>query len=353
MAIPGMSSKEIHDIILSANSRITQVSDEIDAFGEHIAHLSNIQEFQYEYAQEMWLRTPHSPQFMANDVILASPRANLQGNCQVYGTTVIPKVIREKNLFNLRSTSGYLYRTDAAAKVGNFRDNNYEMFLKHQSIQDRPFFTLLTNDFFKVPFDPEAPVFDLEVYIDTPIQAGNTFFNSIELHPHLPGSFVIEALQILENEDTGWETIATNLPGAPMRLMLERSYAMLAVILRIRMTEKVKGGWHFGLKHLHFFESDFDPASNIVFEVERPKHLRSIGSAITVQTPYGRRETTLAEMGAKLYIAYNNGIAEHEIHPSTLNSNNVILRNIKKFYVQMPVPVTGITSVFFHSIQER
>lgn len=358
MTIPGLNTQEVHDIITRSSQDMKDLKNEINNVGESLAHLSNIRNIQVEYSNMLLDRMQANPETKTNDYVLTNEKHNVIGNYEKFGTTIYRRTIRERNVFNIRSASGYFYRTDISSKIGNHRDEQYEEFLKHESIQKRPTFVRLSEKFFEGSVMGEEPEFIVEPFVDTEIQAGSTYFNTIQIHPHLPGSFNIVKIRVLENESDGWITINDDIiDGTSKRIILDRKYALLAVELHIKMKKSMKlegqDSWYFGLKHLYFFDTDYQENSDIIFEVEQPEFIHSIHEKITIQTPFERKETTLREMEAEVFAGLENGQVEHRIMTSNDYETNTILRNIKKFYVKMPVPKEGITSIYFHNIQLR
>ena len=353
--IPGLNSQKVHNIILNGEKQIVDAKNKVDQLHENMGHVYAIQQAQQSYAQSLLSRSVVDPAIQANDIVLANPKHQLSGKYHQFGTSIVPHVLRERNLFNLQSASGYLYRTDAGGKIDNHRNGVYEEYLKHESIQVRPFFQKMDET------GANECEFEVKAYINLENPIARSYFNSIQIHPHLPGTFVIDKIEVEEEEPDVWTTIAENVGSGPVRLVFDKQYDMRSVSFSIRMTEKVNDGFYFGLRHLYFFDTVYDPESYVVFEVERPNYIRSIGEMVTLNTPFERMNepVTLQSIGAKLYATMTNGALEHELQPSSGHVENAILRNIKKFYVRIPfdpnIDATkhGLTSVYFHSIQER
>lgn len=343
MSIPGISSGEAHSILLNTKNGNNKMLDDIKYVHDLIVHKHNIQRIQYDYAQMLLARiSPSNESNGRSDVVFANKENVVGGLYDEFGTTVYPKALTERNLFNISSQTGYLFRSDIEVRVGSHFDGNFEMFMKHETIQEKPFFTEFTTSGFFIEVSPLLPAF-----------GGSTVFNSVQIHPHLPGNSIIERIEVKEDISGDYIEVASKVPCCASRIMMTRNYNMVSVRLWIEIKEPINEAFFFGLKHLYFFSSHYDEDSEIIFSVERPNYIRSIHEKVSYTTPYGRFESTLRELGAKLYADYDFGQVRHELKPATDQEANVILRNIKKFYVKMPVPKTGISTFFFHSIQER
>ena len=89
-----------------------------------------------------------------------------------------------------------------------------------------------------------------------------------------------------------------------------------------------------------------------MFKVIKDKYIDWISEDIIIHDQNGRYETTCSEQNIKLYAEYNNGVFSFEIATSKGLTQNPIPRNIKEFWVSMPI-IRSINSIKFKEISTR
>lgn len=354
--IKKVTSKDLMDILEKSQQSITNLTDNVNIIQSEMEKrllvIKNIQEYnnnELESIKEILSNDQISD--MINKTIVISKSEIISGIYDKYGNTVHASFLKTPyDIFNFGSVAGKIFKNNVNVKVNETIKNEYANMLKDDSIEDKSvFFEEFDN-----------PNIKIEIEINPSDLLGATSFNVIDFLPFLSGSFNIEQIDIYTMQD--YQTKAT-LPSLTItnkinevgmnRLLLDKTKDLWKISFNIHINFRNSSNkYPFGLKHLYFLKADLNPNSNIVFKVKQDNYIDWISEDIIIHDQNGRYETTCTDQKIKLYMSCVSGVLSYEIDTSRGLSQNPLNRNIKEFYVSMPV-LKSINSIKFKEIKNR
>ena len=348
-----LNSKQIMDTMQAAQDSITQIDKDINYMKSGLAKrlelIRNVQSF--NSLQAMLLKESANGGEASNGrtkFLLA--KANVvNGIYDTYGLTVHPKFVKEPiNIFNIESAAGYIYKNNAKVYVDNVQREDLNDMLIEDSVAEKGIaFTQFDH-----------PDILLEIRLDEKDILGSTDFNIIEFLPYIPGSFTVKAISVyttqshLDNKIAPDFFISHDLNDfGASRIMIDQTRTLYRCVLAIHLNYKNEDGMYpFGMKHLYFLKGDYNQKSNIIFKASHGRYIDTIGENVRVLDQNGEYDSTCAAEGIKLYMDYDGYIPRYEIATSQGLIENPLTKNIKEFYVSMPVD-RSITSIEFTDIK--
>lgn len=340
------------DTMQEAQDSIAQIDKDISFMKSSLAKrlelIQNLQEFNAMQANLLKETGEHSASNGCTKFVLAKSDA-VNGIYDTYGLTVHPKFTREPiNIFNIDSQAGYIYKNNAGVYVDNVQRQDLEDMLVHDSIAEKGVaFTTF-----------DKPNITLEVKLDDKNEFGSTDFNIIELLPYIPGSFTVNAISVytLQSHRSGkvmpdFYIVKELKDFSAGRIMIDTTRSLYRCVFSITLNYKNSDGkYPFGMKHLYFLKGDYNKKSCIVFKANHRQYISTIGESIRVTDQNGEYDSTCAEEGIKLYMDYDGFEPRYEIATSQGLIENPLTKNIKEFYVSMPVD-RSITAIEFKDIK--
>ena len=356
--IPKLSSQELNDVMVKAQGAINEFNSQVKTLKQDASKKLEIIHYETQYAftrmQEIengnFVQEPNMP-------ILVNSK---DGEFSKYGNTVHAKFIKEPlNVFNLNiSGLGESYfRGDVKVLVNDVEKEEYLSILKHDSLPKTPFFDTFKDSKVKITVELN----NLSNLL------GPTRFNVIEFDSFLPGSYVIEHLNIYkftekgeidEQDSSNILTITLNKVGKT-RFVLPEKVNMYKVEFHIRVKENAEttnnGAKVFplGIKHIYFYDADFVKDSYIVAEIKADNNIAIVKDKIKVLTPLGEKVSTIPLEGIELYLDYENGALSFRIEPSTPDNRTEIARGTKKVYAKIPLNSLKSLIAIGFNIEER
>lgn len=286
-----------------------------------------------------------------NTIVLSNTQIE-SGIYDVYGTTVHSAFLKTPyDIFNFGSVTGKIFKDNANVKINNIVKEEYTNILMSDENINKQF----------VFEEYDTPDVKIEIEINPEDLLGSTGFNAIEFLPFIPGSFSINKIEIYTMQD--YQNNNTTIPSFTMtnnlqniganRLLMDKTRDLWKIVFNIYVNYKnLNGMYPFGLKHLYFLKGNFNPNSNVIFKVTKDNYIDTISEDIIMHDQNGKYETTCTEQGIKLYMSYMSGVLDYKIETSQGLTQNPINRNIKEFYVSMPI-LKSINSITFKSITTR
>lgn len=354
--IQKMSSKDIMDLLEESQNSIKDielnVNDMKSELEKRLSIIKNVQEYTQESIIDIKELLSDGLNDSVENIILLSQQENAEGLYDKYGSIIHPAFIKTPtNVFNFGTITGKIFKNNANVKINDTIKEEYTNMLMDDSITGK-----------SVTFEEfDEPNITIEIEINPSDLLGATDFNIIELLPYIPGSFDITGIKIFtmqdyqtNNPDVASLTIVNTIEevGAS-RIMIDKTRELWKFILDVHINfQNSNGKYPFGLKHLYFLKGDYNTESNIIFKVIKDKYIDWISEDIIIHDQNGRYETTCNEQNIKLYAEYNNGVFSFEIATSKGLTQNPIPRNIKEFWVSMPI-IRSINSIKFKEISTR
>jgi hypothetical protein len=347
-----LNSKQIMDIMQSAQDSISRIDKDVNymkaGLAKRLELIKNIQAFNSLQATILRDSANGGASSSARTKFLLA-RTEAQGIYDTFGFTVHPKFIKEPiNVFNISSSVGYIYKNNATVSIDGVQRQDMADMLIHDSIAEK-------GVAFACFDHPEILV---EVKVDENDVLGSTDFNIIELLPYIPGSFTIRAVSLYTMQSHKDGKIVPDFyimrdlrDFSASRVMIDKTRTLYRCVFSITLNYKNEDGMYpFGIKHLYFLKGEYNAASNIVFKASHGKYINTIGENIRVIDQNGEYESSCTEEGIKLYMDYSDGELKYEIPTSQGLIENPLSKNIKDFYVSMPVD-RSITSIEFTDIK--
>ena len=326
------STSEIMDIFNSATEKAEMLHKEIDSSKSKISKRINIVEQQLEYLTHQALTLNNRLGTSEGKIVFAD--ADKAGNFDQFGMTIHPRLLKTpRNLFNFKSTNGYLFRDNVYMLLNNDKSTELTESLKHDDIAGKEYYI----------DEYDSPELTLEVKADMSAVIGSMNFNVIEIAPFLPGSFNIESIDIYskDNINTPSHQLSNGMVNVGnQRIILTDKTEVARVVIKIRIIyQNSHGKYPFGLKHLYLLDADFDPASYIVVREDKKKEISYIYDNIVLKNQFGSDTTaSSSEYGIKYYASYDgNDTFEQELETSKSTDLSFVSINTKTVFVYIPL----------------
>lgn len=338
------SQESIHDLESKINAMNTQLV-------KQLAVISNTQEFALKQTQELKTLVADGYDNNAKSKIVFARADVAGGTFNLFGSSIHQAFVKEPtNVFNFGTTTGQIFKNNATVRINEKLDDSYKYMLMHDTIPGK-------NIMFE-EFDKSEITLQVEVNPDDLL--GATDFNIIEMLPYLPGSYDITSIRVYTMQDyrqgalTPSLTINNNIDDfGACRIMIDKTRSLWKCEFDITLNfRNAAGKYPFGLKHMYFLKGNYDPDSHIILKVTRDKFIDWISEKITIHDQNGIYETTCSEEKIELYMSYISGVLSLEIATSLGLGQNPIPKNIKEFYIKLPISCSMI-SMKFDTIKNR
>lgn len=249
------------------------------------------------------------------------------------------------NLFNLITSKGPLFRDNFFAAVNGNTSTDLKEALKHEEDTSK--------EIYLQEFDTD--VVKLEISLDGENILGSTDINMIEFAPLMPGTFDIQSIELTDLYDDKKITTVNSISEAGnIRIMLDEKVTLGKAAFTIKINNKNHNDkYAFGLRHIYFLEYNIDPASYIIAKVKTDKYIESISEEVFIHDQYGKHATTLSDLGANLFLTYDNGVLDYEIETSLNDDIRYLANNTKQLYLRFPLKYESVMSIEFSSITFR
>ena len=337
MAKYTLSSKDLTERLRSADVKIDEVKNKIEDIQRDLSQKINIihneETFASRKLEELYLYIEGGNHLGNNrkEKIVFGMDEPINKEYELFGGTVHPEFLRApKNVFNLTSRKGPLFRGNVVTYLNGVVDSNLKMALMQEgTIGKEPFFV-----------ESESDEVSIIVEVDRSALLGDTHFNMIELIPYLEGSFDIKSLDIRQINSPGEISMSVkdieNVTKG--RMMFDKKYELFSIEMTIKLNYKNESGLYpFGIHSLQFLDADFRSGSHVVCEIKRDQYIEYIGNNILIKTDQGMIESTLLDEGAQAYVSYSNGVLSGEVQISTDDIIYPIARNAKSLFVKIPL----------------
>lgn len=346
--IKKLTSEQFMNILEDAQDSISSTKEQVENIKSEIENrinlINNIEEYN-QYRIELLNRKEKSS---AKSGVLLIDSEDIAGNYSTCGITVHPEIKSSTNVMNFATPEGYIYKNNATVSMDNKEDTSYNAMLMDDSIQGKG-----------IAFDEfDSSEIKLTVTINPTELLGDTKTNVIELFPYLPGSFDINDVEVFTMQDykTDSKIIPTYSINQGMlsvgnsRIFLNEKLDVWKIIFNITLNYKNEAGkYPFGLKHLYLLNANLVSSSYVDVKVSADSTIKYISEDIIITDQYGERESTCADEGIKLYANNIGGELSYSIMTSKGITLNAMTKNIKEFYLHVPLD-RSIISVKFDNI---
>lgn len=354
MAIYKMSSKELMDVLDTAEQSVSNLRSSIGTIRQELDKklkiFSNAIEFSAETAGVLGEYLMQKDRSIPSTIVLGDAEI-VDGKYTKYGLNILPASAKHpNNIFNLMAATGPLFKNNATVYINGEIAPTQTGILMHEGIKDRP-------SCFEEYAEPDLT---LRIEINPNDMLGATACNTIELLPFIPGSFNILGIRFFSMRDyrNKAETPSITMDGTitnvgASRIVLPENIDLYACELDIRLRFKnAAEKYPFGLRHLYFLNCSYREDSHVVVKLSQDAYIDWISDDITIHDQSGMHITTCSNEGIKLYASYADGIFGAEILPTKGAIQNGIARNIRTIFVDIPVK-NSISSIRFAKIGTR
>lgn len=344
--IPQLSSKELNEILSTAQEQITEVDQKMQVAQADMEKKMNIIRYETDYTSQQFAKlaaglfTPDSGMMSLVNV--------QNGNFERYGIVAHGAMTKDMtNVFNLKiSGSGEIFfRNDIKASVNGVYSNTYQDMLKHESLDREIFFEEFSSPEIKLVIETE----------EASKMLGPTKFNIIEIDSFLNGSYDIQSMKIYTVNDEG-EIVATPDTYAypsvgKLRIVFptKRSFYKIEIVAKSKL-EYVKNErkvYPFGIKHIYFYDADFRSDSYAIIPIRRDSYIATIREDIRIRDVAGTRQSTLSDEGITVFADYANGVLDTQIYSTTSTQRNEIARNLSVIYAKVPLMSKALIGIGF------
>ncbi len=339
MAKHKLSSKEVMDIIYSADEKIGSFEENIKELREELLEKQKNNQIKASYANNLIDKKRNYCDPREHYYILAMPTIPKDKNANIYGRTMFPKVEKEIDLLNFYTNKGYVFRKDVSLYIDGENFEKAKECLKHKSLQR-----------FEYLDKKEESEFVLTIKVNED-RLHRSMLNAIAFKPSLPGSFEIKDIT-MGSRDKEQSIIKSGVKNAgSFMLLLEEEKPLEKINFYISLNDEME---YFGIEELRFLHLT-KKSESVILEIEKEDYFHSMSEDIYIETFDEVLETTLQAKSIVAYSEYQNGVLGHEITPSRGNKTQPIIRNIKSIFLEIPYETfkNGIESIRFKNIQTR
>lgn len=355
MSIAQVNSQSLMGLLENSKNRITALEQNAATMklnlDSRLSVIRNIIEYEQKQAIELKSMIDNG-RWIEQATKIVLPRADiLEGVYSQFGSTFHPKFLKDPtDVFNFKTVTGYSFKDQGVIMFNDIVKPRYKAALMHDTISGQD---ICFEEF-------TTPTLDISIKINPAELLGSTAFNVIELVPYIPGSFSIQSCQVysLQGYYMGETMAESNMPNTISnvgccRLLLDQTINLYELKLGIHINyQNSEGYFPFGIKHIYLLNAEMDKNSYAVLKISENKYIDTISEDITIVDQTGTVSTNCHDEGIELYQDWTNGIGIDSIATTKGLTNNPIPRDIKDFYVYLPIE-RSITSIQFNSINLR
>lgn len=336
MTIPVMSSKELNKIFKESRDMSYAVNEKINNIKSDISKKLTILKYETEHINK---KIDTIGTTMARDLSIIAFDHTSSGLYSDYGYSVHAKFSKSPiDLFNLKLSSGSsMFREDVAIGINDIYKDEYKSILMAENNVNK---TIVFEELF-------TDVATIDIELDRSNILGTSRFNMIEIDPYLYGAYDILNINIYSLDTAGAlkSEPDVSLNGfdkiGRTRIILPEKKKFYKITIDFKINFKsLKADqevYPFGLKHIYFYEADFNPNSFVIAELSSEDYVEYIYDDLKLYSTQGTIESTISEQQIEVYTDYIGNTLSGRIYPSTEAVKNRIAKNTKKLYIKIPL----------------
>ena len=359
--IKKMSSQEFNDILEETKDKIITINNDIYKMKNDMQNKIKVIKYNMEYFNSCLSQVNSTEKKEGSFIFLNN---NYKGLYESYGDYVHAAYKSTPiNLFNIIpiNTNKIHYTDETFVAINNIQNDQFKNILKSDSIEDKDIFfeeyiskeEIVTDNDTNISYLSKDNKINITITINKEKTYGISKFNIIEFDPYLMRSFDIETINIYDTSDTTPSYTLSNIQSDKQHIILDKKYLFNKVefiIIPKYYSEKDNNKIiPFGLNHIYFLLADFRNDSYIELPYFNENFIDYIDNKCILYTSKGEIETTLTELGIKIYLDKVNGILTTEQQPSS-NIKNTIVRNLNQIYFKVPLGNTSDVLTYNNSI---
>jgi hypothetical protein len=325
------TTSEVMDIFNEAYDDAKKIGQDIRDTKKVLSEKLELLSAQVEYMAGQVSLAGEQKGIVEEKIFLAD--ADKVGRYDQFGMTIHPKFVKDpRDLFNFKSTKGYLFKGNVVTKINGEEDLEYTECLKQDTVPSKKY---------KIKeYDDSNLVLTILPNLKAPL--GSLQFNMLEIMPYLPGSFNIESIKVYSRDNLEVETQALEhgiIRVGPQRIIFSGKTELGKIEIRVRLLYKnAAGKYPFGLKHLYVQEADFEDNCYVFVRADKPKAVSYIYDNVVIKNQYGvDTNASSKEYGIHYYAFFDGETPDREMEVSKPASLNYIATNTKTVFIRIPV----------------
>lgn len=334
--IPVMNSQELNKIFKQAQETNADFEKNLQAIKNDMS--KKIQIIKYENAFINQKLDVIDTGLIANDKLVSFDN-NSSGVFNDFGYMIHPKFKRTPiDIMNLKLPNGNNYfREGVVAKVNDIERPDYTNVL------------MANNDISKnIVFEEfDTNIIKLEYSFSNEYTLGVIRFNTIEIDPYIYGAYDLLSVKIYTLNESN------NISSEPSfvidgfdnigrtRIILPEKVKFTKIEFNFKVNYKAEKNfvdiYPFGLKHIHFYEADYNEDSFIITEFNTDKFVEYVMNDMTLYTTQGKYNINAEQYDIEVYTDYTSNTLTGKVLFSTDASIFRIPKNTKTLYVKIPL----------------
>lgn len=334
--IPVMSSQEFNEIFKKAQSTNIEFEKKLQAIKNDMS--KKIQIIKHENSFINQKLDVIDTGLIANDKIV-SFNNNSYGVFNSFGYMTHPKFKKTPtDIMNLKLPNGNNYfREGIITKVNDIEREDYTNILMSDNDISK---TIIFDEF-------DTDKVKIEYSLTNEYTLGVMRFNTIEIDPFIYGAYDLLSIDIYTLDQTN------NISAEPSlvvngfdnigrtRIILPEKIKFTKVIFNFKINYKTEKNfidvYPFGLKHIHFYEADYNEDSFIITEFISDKFVEYVMNDMTLYTTQGKHNINANEYGIEVYTDYDNNTLMGKVNLSSEAAIYRIPKNTKTLFVKIPL----------------
>lgn len=336
MTIPTLGSQELNKTFKESRDDLQKINEQITNMKTDISKKMNILKYETEFINQ---KINAINTGLSIDKTITTFDHTSMGSFNDYGYSVHAKFSKTPiDLFNLKLTSGSsMFRDDIHVSINDIEKDEYRSILMAENnINKTIFFEEMFTD-----------IVTVDVELDRSNILGTTRFNMIEIDPYMYGAYDILNINLFTLDETGEvrkepDAIISGFNSiGRTRIILPEKKKLQKITIDFKINFKsLKADvevYPFGLKHIYFYEADFNPSSFVIAELRSDSFIEYLYDEIKLYTTQGTLDTTIDEHQIEAYTDYVGNTLSGRVYPSNDAVKNRIAKNVKKLYIKIPL----------------
>lgn len=325
------TTSEVMDIFNAAYDDAKKIDQNIRDTKKVLSEKLELLSTQMEYMASQVLTASEQTGVVKEKIFLAD--ADKVGRYDQFGMTVHPKFVKDpRDLFNYRSTKGYMFKGNVTTLINGEEDSDYTECLKQDTVNGKKYMIK--------EYDSSDITLTILPNLRAPL--GSLQFNMLEIMPYLPGSFNIESIKVFSRDNLEVETQALNngiIRVGAQRIVFSGKTELGKIEIKIRLLYKNSSGkYPFGLKHLYVQEAEFEDDCYVIVRADKTKAISYIYDSIVVKNQYGvDTSASSKEYDIHYYAFFDGENPDRELEVSKPAALNYIATNTKTVFIKIPV----------------
>lgn len=332
-----MSSQELNEIFINSKQESDKLNFSLESIKKDLNKKMQIIKYENEFINNRISAINSGVNYDKH--ILTIDHAQISSH-DSYGCQIHPKFKKNPiDIFNLKMTNGdTLFKDSLECSINGISKDLYKKIFMAENNKSK--------EIYFEEYKTNEIIFDIT--LDNTVSLGTSRFNTIEIDPYIHGAYDLMSIE-LYNLDPITEVISEEpikvINGfeniSRTRIVLEEKvkFSKVRMIFKNNFKTEINSEYiyPFGLKHIHFLESDFILDSSVIYELDNDKFIEYLYGDIKLYSCNGIIDTTFNEYKIEAYTDYDNNTLSGKIIPSSSSKVYRIAKNTKQIYIKVPL----------------